>query len=89
MTMFDVNNIIGSCIGKDDSQNAIPHSYIFLLSCNKWPSYFNLHMIDLMEQEGEIVHEDCSDKILTKMKMKMMMWKKKKMTNMKMSIKSN
>jgi len=42
-----------------------------------------------MEQEGEIVHEDCSDKIQMKMKIHMMIWKKKKMMNMKMSIKSN
>jgi len=60
VAMFDVRIIIGTCIGIEDSQNPIPNSYIFLPSCKKWPSFFELCMIDLMEQEGEIVHEDCS-----------------------------
>jgi len=43
--------------------NPIPHSYIFLPSCKNWPSLFQLCMVELMEHEGEIIHEDFSSDI--------------------------
>jgi len=41
MAMFNVQTIIGTCIGIEDSQNLIPHSYIFLPSHKNWPSLFS------------------------------------------------
>jgi len=63
MAMFDVRNIVGTCIRAKDSLSPIPQSYIFLPSCKNWPTFFKLHMIDLMAKEGEIVHEDCCSEI--------------------------
>jgi len=55
MALFDVKNIISTCIGIEDNMNPIPHSYIFLPPRCQWPSLFKQRMKDLMEKEGDYV----------------------------------
>ena len=53
--LIDVENIVNTCSGIEDSMNTIPHSYIFVHSKKKWPELFNECMIELMSIEGEVV----------------------------------
>ena len=59
LAMFAVGNIVATCIGIEDCQNPIPHSYIFLPSRNEWPKLFHNRMIELMEKEGNNIPEEC------------------------------
>jgi len=61
LAIFNVHNIVCSCIGIQDLQDPIPHSYIFLPSCKQWPELFQVQMIDLMEKEGEFSFEESDD----------------------------
>jgi len=54
MALIDVENIVDTCSGIEDSMNTIPHSYIFVPSKKKWPELFNECMIELMSIEGEV-----------------------------------
>jgi len=56
--MFNVESIVLTCSGIEDSRNPIPHSYIFIPARQTWPQRFKKRMIDLMMQAGENVTFD-------------------------------
>jgi len=58
LAMFPVESIISTCIGIEDCQNPISHSYIFLPPWHEWPKLFHQHMIKLMEKEGHNIPEE-------------------------------
>jgi len=61
MALIDIENIVNTCSGIEDSMNSIPHSYIFVPSNKQWPELFNEHMIELMSIEGEVFLQNLID----------------------------
>ncbi len=57
IAMFSVDCIVSTCSGIEDLLNPIPHSYIFLPPKNNWPTFFQDHMMELMEIEGDNEYE--------------------------------
>jgi len=58
LAMFPVQSIISTCIGIEDCQNPIPHSYIFLPPRHEWLQLFHQQMMELMGKEGHNIPEE-------------------------------